>query len=298
LPRSVGAVTPELVATLERALHSRIVQSVAVSGGDINDAYRVELLDRRRVFVKTNPRAPSRMFETEAHGLDWLRAAKAIALPEVLAVGTSAPYGESSFLVLEWLDTGRAGPRFDEHLGQRLASLHRYGAERFGLDRDNFIGRLPQSNRRSAHFLDFFVEQRLLAQFELARKNGHFEATTRARFERFIERLGTWLSPEEPPARLHGDLWSGNHLVGPDGEPWLIDPAAYGGHREIDLAMMRLFGGFSERVFDAYSETYPLLPGHRERVHLMQLYPLLVHVNLFGGGYVASVRRIIDEYLR
>jgi fructosamine-3-kinase len=289
-------VKQEIVAALESALGARVTHTTRVAGGDINDAYRVELSDGRRIFVKANEHAPLRMFQTEAHGLDWLRAAKAIALPAVLAVGGAAPLADVSFLALEWLDSGRRGPRFDEQLGQRLANLHRHGTDRFGLDRDNFIGRLPQSNRACQRFRDLFGEQRLLAQFKLARESGYFDATTGAHFERLIERLDTLLGQEEPPARLHGDLWSGNILVGADGEPWLIDPAVYGGHREIDLGMMRLFGGFSDRVFDAYHATYPLLPGHRERVELMQLYPLLVHVNLFGGGYAASVRRIIDHY--
>jgi fructosamine-3-kinase len=289
-------VRRQLVAALECAVGGRVKEATPVSGGDINDAFQVELSDGRRVFVKANERAPIRMFQAESHGLDWLRVASAISVPKVLAVGGAEPHPDVGFLALEWLDSGRRGPRFDEQLGQRLANLHRYGADQFGLDRDNFIGRLPQTNRRCQHFRDFFVEQRLLVQFQLARESGHFDAMTRSRFERLIERLDGLLGEEEPPARLHGDLWSGNLLVGPDGEPWLIDPAVYGGHREIDLAMMRLFGGFSDRVFDAYHETHPLLPGHRERVDLMQLYPLLVHVNLFGGSYVGSVRRIIEHY--
>ncbi len=290
-------MTPELGAAIERTFQLRIERAVAVTGGDINEAYRVELSDRRQVFVKANHRAPLEMFETEAQGLDWLRAANAIRVPEVLALGALRQGGDGGFLVLEWLEPGRPGPRFDERFGQGLANLHRYGAAGFGFVRDNFIGRLPQCNRRYDRFREFFVEQRLLAQFTLAVRNGHFDAATQCRFEQLLGRLDRLLGAEEPPARLHGDLWSGNYLVGPEGVPCLIDPAVYGGHREIDLAMMRLFGGFAERVFDAYAADYPLSPGHRERLHLMQLYPLLVHVNLFGGGYVASVRRIIDEYL-
>jgi fructosamine-3-kinase len=291
-------MTPEIGAAIERTLQLRIERAVPVAGGDINEAYFVELSDRRQVFVKANQQAPAGMFEAEAQGLDWLREAKALSVPAVLASGTLRQSGAGGFLVLEWLEPGRPGPRFDERLGQGLANLHRRGAIHFGFERDNFIGRLPQCNRRYDKFRDFFVEQRLLAQFTLAVQSGHFDAATEGRFDRLLGRLDKLLGADEPPARLHGDLWSGNHLVGPDGDPWLIDPAVYGGHREIDLAMMRLFGGFAERVFDAYAASYPLSPGYRERLHLMQLYPLLVHVNLFGAGYVASVRRIIDEYLR
>lgn len=285
-----------LAAAIERAMQVRVERAVPVSGGDINLAYHVELANRRQVFVKANQRVPLAMFDAEAHGLEWLRAANALGVPEVLACGGLDPGG--SFLVLEWLEPGRTGPRFDERLGEGLAALHRFGAPQFGLERDNFIGRLEQCNRPQDNFRDFFAEQRLRAQYEVAVRSGHFDRTLRERFEQLLSRLESLLGPEEPPARLHGDLWSGNYLVGPDGAPWLIDPAVYGGHREIDLAMMRLFGGFSERVFEAYAASYPLLPGHRERLPLMQLYPLLVHVNLFGGGYVASVRRIVDGYLR
>lgn len=285
-----------LAAAIERVMQVRVERAVPVSGGDINLAYHVGLANQRQVFVKANQRVPLAMFEAEAHGLEWLRASNTLGVPEVLACGGLDVGG--GFLVLEWLEPGRPGPHFDERLGEGLAALHRFGAPQFGLERDNFIGRLVQCNRRYDTFQDFFVEQRLRAQFELAVSNGHFDRMMSERFERLLSGLGSLLGPEEPPARLHGDLWSGNYLVGPDGAPRLIDPAVYGGHREIDLAMMRLFGGFSERVFDAYAACYPLLPGHRERLPLMQLYPLLVHVNLFGGGYVASVLRIVDGYLR
>jgi fructosamine-3-kinase len=274
---------------------ARASRHVRVSGGDINFAYCVDFTDRRRVFVKTNEQAPQGMFEAEAHGLEWLRAAHAISVPQVIAVGQA---GQTAFLVLEWVEPGRHRSSSDELLGQGLAALHRFGAECFGLDRDNFVGRLLQRNPRCAGFAKFFVQNRLLAQFIQARDAGYFNASVSARFHGLLDRVEVLLGPQEPPARLHGDLWSGNHLVGHEGRPWLIDPAVYGGHREIDLAMMRLFGGFSERVFAAYHEVYPLAPGHQSRLLLMQMYPLLVHVNLFGAGYVAQVERIIDTYMR
>jgi fructosamine-3-kinase len=290
-------VTAEVGDAIGQALSARVCSLSAISGGDINQAYRASLADNRCVFVKVNHQAPPNMFEAEAIGLDWLRAAKAISVPQVLAYGRVGAKGRTSFLVLEWLEAGKPSRKFDEHLGRRLAQLHRFGADRVGLDRDNYIGRLPQCNQPRASFREFFAEQRLQAQFAMARRAGYFDSAMERDFERLIGRLDTLLGDEEPPARLHGDLWSGNHVVGPDGEPWLIDPAVYGGHREIDLAMMRLFGGFGARVFSAYDEAFPLSPGYRERIHLMQLYPLLVHVNLFGGNYVAAVRQIIEEYL-
>jgi fructosamine-3-kinase len=260
-----------------------------VSGGDINDAYQVSLATGEQVFVKTHPNAPSSMFEAEAAGLTWLAEAKALKLPEVLAVG--------KFLALRWLEPGRKNRNFDEHLGRGLASLHRFDCASFGFDSANFIGRLPQSNRPWPSFVEFYREERLRPQATLALHSHRIDTSFYREIDRLLDRLGQIIDSNPAPSRLHGDLWSGNLLVGPDGEPWLIDPAAYAGDREIDLAMMRLFGGFSERVFQSYEEAFPLLPGHRERVELYQLYPLLVHVNLFGGSYVAQARRIVTTYV-
>ncbi len=271
---------------LERALGGRVLRAEPVSGGDINEAFGVSLSDGRRVFVKAHRAAPDGMFEAEARGLAWLAEARALRTPRVLAVG-------DDFLALEFLESRAAAPDFDERLGQGLAALHRASAPSFGLDHDNFIGSLPQSNRRHGTWADFFREQRLAAQLELARKKRRASAAMERGFERLFGKLGELVGPSEPPARLHGDLWGGNLHVGPEGEPCLIDPAVYGGHREIDLSMMRLFGGFSARVFSAYAEAFPLAPGHAERVQLYQLYPLMVHVNLFGGSYVSSVERAL-----
>ena len=271
---------------LERVLCARVSRAEPVSGGDINEAFAVELSDGRRIFIKAHRTAPPGMFEAEARGLAWLAEASALRVPRVIAVGVA-------FLALEWLEPGRPLSGFDESLGRGLAALHRASPAGFGLDHDNFIGSLPQSNRAHTSWVDFFREERLGAQLELARKKHRASAAMERGFSHLFERLPELLGPSEPPARLHGDLWGGNLHVGPDGEPCLIDPAVYGGHREIDLAMMKLFGGFSPRVFSAYAEAFPLAPGHAERVQLYQLYPLMVHVNLFGGSSVGSVERAL-----
>lgn len=229
------------------------------------------------------------MFEAEANGLKWLAEVKALKFPEVLAVG--------KFLALRWLEPGRKSRHFDEQLGHGLASLHRFHCSSFGFDSANFIARLPQSNRPWPSFVEFYREERLRPQATLAVRSQRIDTSFYREIDRLLDRLGVIIDLNPPPSRLHGDLWCGNLLVGPDGEPWLIDPAAYAGDREVDLAMMRLFGGFSERVFQSYEETFPLLPGHRERSELYQLYPLLVHVNLFGGSYVSQARRIVTKYL-
>lgn len=282
-----------LAEALRFSLGSAIASSRPVSGGDINDAFEIELASGVRVFLKTNANASPTMFPAEARGLDWLRGASPLRVPEVLAV-SSGRAGEPCFLVLELLGAGRPGRDFDERLGQGLAALHRSAPAAFGLDHDNFIGSLPQRNAEHASWADFFWFERLEPQLDRASGLG---SRLRARFERLAERLPQLVGPAEPPARLHGDLWGGNLFVDDSGAPCLIDPAVYGGHREMDLAMMRLFGGFGERVFRAYDEAFPLAPGSAERIQLYQLYPLLVHVNLFGGGYVEQVERSLARYV-
>jgi fructosamine-3-kinase len=286
---------PELGEALCRALGAEVRRASPLSGGDINDAYEVLLADGRRVFVKSNDHAPSGMFEAEANGLGWLSEAGALRIPQVLALGGGKD-GVPAFLVLEFLERARPRHGFDEELGHGLARLHRTSSESFGFREDNFIGRLHQPNAARARWVDVYRDQRLGAQLTLAAKSNLASSKMRSGFERLFARLEDLLGPAEAPARLHGDLWGGNLHVGPEGEPCLIDPAVYAGHREVDLGMMQLFGGFGERVFSAYEEAFPLSPGHKERVPLYQLYPLMVHVNLFGGGYVSSVERILARW--
>jgi fructosamine-3-kinase len=279
---------------LARALGASVTFAKPLSGGDINEAFEVGLADGRKLFVKTNADAPAGMFAAEARGLGWLADAAALRIPRVLAASTAEG---AEFLALELL---RPAPRrvdFDEELGHGLAALHGYGAPSFGLDHDNFIGSLPQSNRSHASWAEFFRAERLEPQLLLAKQSGRASSSLLRAFERLFARLPELCGPAEPPARLHGDLWGGNLHVDEAGAPCLIDPAAYAGHREVDLAMMRLFGGFAERVFSAYAESHPLAPGHAERVPLYQLYPLLVHVNLFGGGYARSVEAAVQRYV-
>jgi fructosamine-3-kinase len=275
-----------VLPAVEAALGSAVVTWEGVSGGDINEAHEARLADGRWIFVKSNREAPAGMFAAEARGLDWLGQARALRVPVVLAQGPD-------FLVLELIRPGRRKPDFDELLGRGLAALHRAGAPNFGLDHDNFIGRLAQANQPLPTWAEFYRERRLLPQLRLAVDGQRASVAMRREFERLLSRLAEFVGPPEPPARLHGDLWGGNALVDEQGLPCLIDPAVHGGHREIDLAMMRLFGGFGPRVFAAYDEAFPLPPGHEARVPLYQLYFLMVHVNLFGGSYVASVEHAL-----
>jgi len=282
---------------IEEHFKCKIIKSSAVAGGDINESFALELSDGQTIFVKCNGRASATMFPAEAKGLAWLEEADAIRIPKVL--GCSDPTGSpaSAFLALELL---RPAPRcsdFAEKLGRGLAHLHQSHPTQFGLDHSNFIGSLSQSNQPTSTWAEFYAQQRLGAQIGLGRDNGHFSSQDAQKFDALCGRLENLVGPEEPPARLHGDLWGGNLFVDEHGEPTLIDPAVYGGHREMDLAMMRLFGGFPARAFDAYAEVYPLAPDSSERIPLYQLYPVLVHVNLFGGSYVSSAKSILARYL-
>jgi fructosamine-3-kinase len=283
-------------SAIGRQLDSVVAASEGLGGGDINDAFRLTLTDGRSVFAKTNARAAPNFFSAEAHGNAWLAAARALRLPEVLGVGRGDD-GASPFLLLEWIEAGPRARDFDERLGAGLAALHRAGAATFGLEQSNFIALLPQDNRRAASWPAFYRERRLAPLFELARQRGLSDAALDRAADQLLGRLDQLTGPPEPPARLHGDLWGGNVHLDVLGLPVLIDPAAYAGHREIDLAMMRLFGGFGERVFEAYAASHPLEPGHGERQPLYQLYPLLVHLCTFGAGYLGPVKECVARYL-
>jgi fructosamine-3-kinase len=271
----------KLEDAVARALGSAVRSARPVSGGDINSAHEMTLTDGRVVFVKSNFVADPTMFAAEARGLAWLAEARALRVPEVLGVG-------DTFLVLERISPARRRADFDERLGRALAALHRFGAPGFGLDHDNFIGRLPLSNTPAPTWPEFYRARRLEPQLRLARDAGLCSSAMARGFDRLFSVLEERVGPAEPPARLHGDLWGGNVIGDETGVACLIDPAVYGGHREVDLAMMRLFGGFGHHVFAAYEEAWPLSPGHEDRVPLYQLYFLMVHVNLFGGSYVAQ----------
>ncbi|MDH5673567.1 MAG: fructosamine kinase family protein [Myxococcales bacterium] len=287
---SRSSVDTELWRALTQTLGSEPRRAQPLSGGDINQACRLELADGRKFFVKYQRNPPAGLFEREAEGLRWLAEADALRLPEVLACGDDPP-----FLALEWIEPGPPAADHDERLGRGLSALHRHGAPSFGLACDNYIAILAQSNLQSSSWPAFYRSQRLEPQLRLAVDHGRASRRLRSLFEQLWPKLEARSGPAEPPARLHGDLWAGNSLSDASGQPVLIDPAVYGGHREIDLAMMRLFGGFSERCFAAYEEAFPLAEGHRERVGLYQLYPLMVHVNLFGGGYAGRVERILER---
>jgi fructosamine-3-kinase len=274
------------------SLPARSTDVEPVAGGDINEAYRLRLGDGRLAFVKTRSGALASEYESEAFGLRWLAEPGCLQVPEVLELG-------DGFLALEWVEHGRLDGAGMEELGRGLARLHTAGPARFGDPRgesEAVLGSLRLPNGPIDDWPEFYARRRLSPLLQIAIAQGALSEQAARAVKRVCERIVALAGPAEPPARLHGDLWSGNVLAGMDGRPWLIDPAAYGGHREVDLAMLRLFGAPSERVFDAYQELAPLGEGWEERVQLWQLLPLMVHAVLFGGSYGEAVRRVAVHY--
>jgi fructosamine-3-kinase len=275
-----------LDAAVAAAVGSGVTSLHRVGGGDINDAYLAELEDGRRAFVKTRAGAPAGEYAAEAAALRWLGEPGALGVPKVLGVA-------DELLVLEWLEEGPAGDPAD--LGRGLARVHAAGAVAFGGDGPLRIGRLELPNEPLDDWPTFYAERRLRPLLAPARDRGALSAAGARAVERVCDRIEEIAGPPEPPARLHGDLWSGNVLWS-RGRPYVIDPIAYGGHREVDLAMLRLFGAPGPRLIAAYEEVAPLADGHERRVALYQLFPLLVHTVLFGGGYGGSAERAARQY--
>ena len=288
---------PPILDQLERGAPVRVR---GLGGGCIADAAVVEFADGSRAFVKRAAGHPG-MFACEADGLCALAAAGAIRVPAVLAVAPAA-------LVLEMIESAPRKAGFFEDFGRRFAALHRHRGKSCGFPHDNFIGATPQPNRPldaawneaapddGSGWARFFLERRLRFQTRLAAERGGGElGRLLDRAEgRIVDLLS---SAPELPVLLHGDLWGGNFIADETGSACLIDPAVYYGHREADLAMTRLFGGFDGRFYAAYDEALPLAPGHAERLPIYQLYHVLNHFNLFGGGYGEQSRRILQRYV-
>jgi fructosamine-3-kinase len=263
-----------------------------VGGGDINEAACVET-GHSRYFIKWNPRPLPGMFDVEARGLRLLHAANAVQTPAVIAVIDQPPA-----LLLEWIDSRGSKSDASEALGRLLAQQHRVLGASFGLDHDNYIGSNPQINQPAARWIDFYRDRRLGAQMELARSNGHLNPKRARQIERLMSCLGEWIDEANcAPSLLHGDLWGGNTMTGPHGEPVLIDPAVYYGDREAEIAFTELFGGFSSKFYAAYHEAWPLMPGYDVRRDLYNLYHLFNHLNLFGEGYGGSVDAILRRFV-
>ena len=269
-----------------------IISSEPVSGGSINEAWKLETT-AGSFFMKHNlaDRYPS-MFEKEAAGLKLLRDAGEIRIPEVIDSGQA---GDHAFIILEFIESPPKTIGFWPGFGSALARLHKNYGESFGLDHDNFIGSLYQWNGRHPDWISFFIEERLERQVVMARDAGLIGSQLTSAFARLYKRLPD-IFPVEPPSLIHGDLWSGNYMVDDQGQACIIDPAVYYGHREMDIGMSRLFGVFGGEFYDEYNREHPMEPGWRDRIGICNLYPLMVHVNLFGQGYVGSVQSVLMKF--
>lgn len=272
------------IAKRAGALLARAVIATApVAGGDICTSTRLRLSDGTSALIKTRPHAPGDFFATEARGLRWLGSASGVDVPEVQAV-------EEDCLIMRWVEPGRPSIEAAERFGRALATTHQTGSAVFGTESgaDGYIGTLPMPNRSAETWPDFFATRRILPYLKLGRDRSAISAEDAGAVESVVGDIVDLAGPAEPPARIHGDLWSGNVLWGQEARVWLVDPAAYGGHRETDLAMLALFGlPQLQRVLDAYDEATPLADGWEERVALHQMFPLLAHACMFGGGYGA-----------
>jgi len=285
----------DLAAALARATGLRVAPRPerAVGGGSVGECLRWNS-DAGDLFVKLGPATRLEMFSAEADGLRELGSAAALRVPEVRGVGTASG---QAFLALEWIEFAAASSRTEAMLGAGLARLHRTVAPRFGWRRDNTIGATPQHNDWTDDWAQFFATRRLGFQLDLAERNGHGgRLIERGRL--LCERLEAFLAGHRPqPSLLHGDLWGGNWAADASGGPVIYDPAVYYGDREADLAMTRLFGGFGRSFYQAYEAEWPLDPGAAQRVALYNLYHVLNHLNLFGGGYGAQAGSLIERLL-
>jgi protein-ribulosamine 3-kinase len=292
------ALPAELTDLIQKSIPSdhrsevHIQSCTPLGGGDINQAYRINTT-AGPYFVKINSasRYPG-MFEKEAAGLHLIASTGEIRVPQVIFHGQA---GDDICLVLEYIHSAPRKASFWSDFGRSLARMHKHSSESFGLDHHNYMGAIPQSNRRHQTWNEFFILERLEPMVMLARNDGFLIRDDISAFERLYRKLPD-IFPVEPPALIHGDLWTGNHMVDKDGNACLIDPAVYYGHREMDIAISRLFGSFATEFYETYHAEYPLEKGWKERVEVCNLYPLLVHVNLFGEGYLGSVERTILKF--
>ncbi len=285
-------IPDNITAFLKSELNISIKAVESVSGGSINQAAKINT-ERGYLFLKWNRSAPNNFFEMEAAGLQLLRSASSgLRVPEVVAEH-GADGGRPGFLLMEYIAPGSGGDSF--RFGEELAALHGNRAEKFGLEQDNYIGSLPQSNTYREHWLSFFAEMRIEPQLKMAVDSGKLSSTAQKGWVGLLKRLDT-IIPECKPSLLHGDLWSGNYMFDNNGRAVLIDPAVYYGHPEMDLSFTKMFGGFDASFYEGYRSAAPLEPDFEDRVPVYNLYPLLVHVNLFGGHYSDQCRRFLMKF--
>ncbi len=283
-------MTPEFIEHLSKLLGSKIVSYKPVTGGDISQAFLLELKDTR-LFLKLNSADLLPMFQAEQKGLKAIRDTNTLTVPKVLESGSFQQY---SYLIMEYIEHKPANEAESRKLGTQLAAMHQHTHTLFGWEQDNYIGSLSQSNTQHTDWGSFYLTERIMPQLQLAATKGIHLMDEKQ--QETMYKVCSELFFDVKPSLLHGDLWGGNYLVTADGTPYLIDPAVYYGHYEVDLAMTRLFGGFSSAFYESYYEICPPQEHQQERIEIYQLYYLLVHLNLFGDSYYHSVKRILDRY--
>jgi len=286
-------------STLEKALKKifpsiSILQTSYAPGGDINNAIKL-ITNERTFFVKyNNKNAYPHMLQLEFKNLDYMRNhCSLLHIPKPISFVEDE---NTQYLILEFIERGYPKENFWELFGKGLAELHSVTNEKYGFFYDNYMGSLYQKNEWKAKWIDFFIENRLKPQIQLAISKGLLKSLLHHKLEKIILKLNDLLI-EEKPALVHGDLWGGNYFAAKDGNPVIYDPACYFGHREIDIAMTTLFGGFDSKFYSYYNYYFPMEKGWKDRLEIYNLYPLLVHLNLFGESYAHSIERIINKYV-
>ena len=277
-----------IIHTIAELNKIQIKKIVPLSGGSINAVYKLKSTSEEYVLKINDASRFPKMFETEAKGLQVLKESQSFKIPTVYGFDEVE---NSSYLLMEYIPSGKESLNFNLTFAEKLAKLHQCTQDFFGLLHHNYIGSLAQHNHKEQSASEFYINQRLIPQLKLAEQNGFTFKNLEIVFKNISEEI-----PKEPSSLIHGDLWNGNYLISYEGEPCLIDPAISYGSREMDIAMMQLFGGFSEEIFNTYHEIFPFTNNWKDRISLWQLYYLLVHLNLFGAGYFLQVNTIIKQY--
>ena len=285
-------LSKDFLQNISIKLKHKILSQNLIKGGNLNEVYLLQTIKNKWVLkINTNSKFPD-FFKTEQLGLYELSKSKNILSAQPIFEGE---YNELRYLILEYIEEGEKTNNFWEIFGCQLSQMHTSTKTTFGLNFDNYIGGLPQLNNKCDSWTEFYITRRLEPQLKTAIDSGYLKSVYRS-FETLYGKLEQ-LFPKEAPALLHGDLWCGNYIAGKNETPWLLDPSVYYGHREMDIAMTLLFGGFNSRFYDAYNSENPLEKNWKERIPLHQLYPLLVHINLFGEVYSNSVRSILTRFV-